>query len=216
VPKRFSAIALLAVLGLCPSTRGSAAQAQSDMLAALGASGPHAAVAASKAFDGVIGAWDFDCTIYPEDGGTYEFKGEWIFDWVLDGTAIQDVWMGYKDGRAPGVRHMGTSLRFFDRQLGEWRVLFIVPLGNKVIQLHGGESGGRIVLNGVDVDGSLLRWSFNDLRPESFVWRGEISHDGGKSWRVEQIMKLRRRQRVELRSSRRDCGCFDSGQGRRS
>lgn len=36
-------------------------------------------------------------------------------------------------------------------------------------------------------------WTFNDIQPDSFVWRGEISDDGGASYRLEQEMRCRRR-----------------------
>jgi hypothetical protein len=198
---RICVIAVLALANMAFSHEGCAepnttatGSRDSEMLAALGANGPRpGAAAGARAFDRVIGTWEFDCTIYAEDGSTNQFDGEWRFDWILDGAAIQDVWIGFQEGRAPGRRHMGTSLRFFDPKLGQWRVLFIVPLSGKIIQLQGGESGDRIVLNGVDVDGARLRWTFNDLEANSFLWRGEISHDGGKSWHSEQIMKLRRK-----------------------
>jgi hypothetical protein len=48
------------------------------------------------------------------------------------------------------------------------------------------------VLLGTDVDGSALRWSFNDIKSDSLYWKGEISSDGGKTWRVEQEMHLTR------------------------
>jgi hypothetical protein len=46
---------------------------------------------------------------------------------------------------------------------------------------------------GDDVDGSKLRWSFNHIKVGSFLWRGETSADGGKTWRIEQEMRLNRR-----------------------
>jgi len=169
----------------------------SEMLSALAANGPRPTDAAgSRTFDRVIGDWEFDCTIYPDEGKSYDFDGEWKFDWILDGAAIQDVWIGYQEGRSPGQRHMGTTLRFFDPQVGQWRVIFIVPRSGKIIQLQGGAQDDRIVLNGVDVTGAGLRWSFNDIKPDSFLWRGETSYDGGKTWRTEQIMKLRRKRAV--------------------
>src|SRR5262245_503481 len=177
-------------------TDGSPApRAQSDMLTALSASGPRASTdAQARIFDPIIGDWDFDCTIYPDKGDSYDFAGEWKFDWILDGAAIQDVWIGYKEGRAPGQRHMGTTLRFYDPKIDQWQVMFIVPISGKIIQLKGGAQGDRIVLDGIDVTGAALRWSFNDIKPDSFLWRGETSYDGGKSWRTEQIMKLRRKR----------------------
>jgi hypothetical protein len=165
------------------------------MLTSLSANGPRESTEAqARIFDRIIGDWDFDCTIYPDKGSSYDFAGEWRFDWILDGAAIQDVWIGYKEGRAPGQRHMGTTLRFYDPKIDQWQVLFIVPSSSKIIQLKGGAQDDRIVLDGVDVSGALLRWSFNDLKTDSFLWRGETSSDGGKSWRTEQIMKLRRKR----------------------
>jgi len=41
------------------------------------------------------------------------------------------------------------------------------------------------VLTGRDEAGSMLRWSFNDIKTDSFVWRGEISSDDGKTWKVQ-------------------------------
>lgn len=192
-----ASLSLAARSGAEPDARASDILS-SEMLSALGTSGPRSANATgSHTFDRVIGDWEFDCTIYPDDGKSYQFDGEWKFDWILDGTAIQDVWMGYKEGRTPGQRHMGTTLRFFDPKIGQWHVIFIVPRSGKVIRLQGGEQGERIVLNGVDVSGAVLRWSFNDIEPDSFLWRGETSHDGGKTWRTEQIMKLRRKRPME-------------------
>jgi hypothetical protein len=37
-----------------------------------------------------------------------------------------------------------------------------------------------------------LRWSFNDITPDAFVWRGEHSTDGGASFRLVEEMRLRR------------------------
>ena len=47
--------------------------------------------------------------------------------------------------------------------------------------VNGGEENGRIVLSGRDEDGAILRWSFNDIKADSFVWRGEISKDESKT-----------------------------------
>jgi hypothetical protein len=169
---------------------------RTGMIGALRAAGPHPSLGSNaQLFDHFVGTWDFDCVYYAADGTVARFPGEWIFGWVLDGRALQDVWIGYQSSRQPGERGIGTTLRFYDAKAGLWHVIFVVPgpSKEKVLTLQGGAEGDRIVLKGDDADGSLLRWSFNEIRENSFLWRGETSADGGKTWRTEQLMYLKRR-----------------------
>ena len=101
---------------------------------------------------------------------------------------MQDVLI---EGDAQARR--GTTVRFYDAKFKEWRIVWIPPLSGNVITLKGGAVGDCIVLLGRDVNGMMLRWSFNDIQADSFLWRGESSSDEGKTWRTEQVMRLRRR-----------------------
>jgi hypothetical protein len=40
-----------------------------------------------------IGDWDADIATYTPDGVRHHGQGEIHFDWILEGRAIQDVWM---------------------------------------------------------------------------------------------------------------------------
>ncbi len=171
----------------------------SEMIKALPAPGPHPSLESqARLFDRFVGTWDFDCTLWAADGSVTRFPGEWIFGWVLDGRAMQDVWIGHLKSRRPGERGVGTSVRFYDAQAGLWRVVWVAPRSGNVLTLKGGAQGERIVLEGPDRDGSALRWSFNEIQADSFLWRGETSADGGQTWRVEQEMRLRRREAVTV------------------
>jgi len=105
---------------------------------------------------------------------------------------MQDVWIGYPK-RPDDERSIGTTLRFFDSKTGVWRVIFVAPAYGIITTLEGGAEGDRIVLRGKDGDGASLRWSFSDIRDDSFTWRGEISQDGGKTWRLEEEHHMTRR-----------------------
>jgi hypothetical protein len=169
---------------------------RADMIGALQAASPHPSLGSNaRLFDRFVGTWDFDCVFWAADGAVTRFPGEWIFGWILDGRAIQDVWIGHPEGARPGERDMGTTLRFYDAETEQWRVMFVVPgpTSAKILILRGVAEGDRIVLTGDDIDGSLLRWSFNEIQANSFLWRGETSADRGKTWRIEQEMRLRRR-----------------------
>ncbi len=115
-----------------------------------------------------------------------------MFGWVLDGHAIQDLWIGYPTDNQK-ERTIGTTIRFFDTALKQWRVVFVNPKANYVVSAQGGREGDNIVLRGVDSDGLPLRWTFSEIKPDSFHWQGEKSRDGGKTWKVEEDHHMKRR-----------------------
>jgi hypothetical protein len=172
----------------------SASDSSAAMISALQASGPHANLAAqAQIFDRFVGSWDLDCVFYGADGKVTRFSGQWIFGWVLDGHVLQDVLI---ESRGQERRSMGSTIRFYDAKSEQWRIVWIPPLSGNVIALKGGAVGDRIVLEGPDVDGARLRWSFNDIHADSFLWQGATSADGGRTWRVEQEMRLKRRNPI--------------------
>jgi hypothetical protein len=150
---------------------------------------------AAGTFDRLVGSWDMDCVFTAEDGAQTTIAGEWHFGWILGGHVVQDVLYFYPKGQRPqraADLRGGTTVRLFDPKAQQWLVSWFAALRGEVIHLKGGVEGDRIVLRGLDVDGSSLRWSFNDIQPDRFRWLGETSADGGKHWRVEQEMHLRR------------------------
>jgi hypothetical protein len=165
-----------------------------EMIAALGAPGPHPSLGPeARAFDRFVGTWDGDYSFHAEDGSVRHSPGEVLFGWIIDGRAMQDIWIGYPK-EPKGERTIGTSVRYFDGKAGTWRVVWMAPaLG--MVTLQGGVEGDRIVLKGRDVDGGELRWSFNDIKDDAFTWRGEKSSDGGKTWRLEEEHRMKRRPR---------------------
>jgi len=169
------------------------ADRRKQMIAVLSASGPHASLGQqARVWDRFVGTWDCDFGFYGEDGSVRRLPGELEFGWVLDGRAIQDLWITYpKPGEKE--RGIGTSIRFFDDRARTWRVLFVNPKYGAVLSVQGGVEGDRIVLRGQDTEGGQLRWSFNDIKDDSFTWRGEKSRDEGKTWRLEEEHHMRRR-----------------------
>ncbi len=164
-----------------------------QMVAVLSAAGPHASLGdQARVWDRLVGTWDCDFAFYLEDGSVRHSPGELEFGWVLDGRALQDLWITYpKPGETE--RGIGTSIRFFDDKSRSWRVVFVSPKHGAVLTVQGGVEGDRIVLMGQDADGGQLRWSFNEIKADSFTWRGEKSRDGGKTWRLEEEHHMKRR-----------------------
>jgi hypothetical protein len=163
------------------------------MVSVLAASSPHPSLGDhAQVWDRFVGAWDCDFGFYLDDGSVRRSAGELDFGWVIDGRALQDIWISYpSDGTKE--RNIGTSIRFFDDKSKTWRVVFVSPAYGALLTVQGGLEGNRIVLRGTDDEGSALRWSFNDIQADSFVWRGEKSRDGGKTWRLEEEHRMKRR-----------------------
>ncbi len=172
----------------------SGSDSRRDLSAILPAPTPHPSLGAdARLFDRFVGTWDSEHLIYGADGTTTRLRGEAIFGWIIDGRALQDVWITYPDKGPSSDRSIGTSIRCFDPRSALWRVVWVHPSTGVLISLTGGAAGDRIVLHGTPGDGSELRWSFNDIRPDSFVWRGEVSRDGGKTWQLRNEQRMRRR-----------------------
>jgi hypothetical protein len=137
-----------------------------------------------------IGSWDLDVRQFAEDGTERRRKGEWHFGWVLEGRAIQDVWIAPPRGplragdAAANVNSYGTTLRIYDTQLDAWRIQWSDPVSRSFLQMIGRAEGADIVQLGTAIDGRLIRWRFLEIEPNSFLWRGETSSDQGASWRV--------------------------------
>jgi hypothetical protein len=133
----------------------------------------------------LIGRWEMDAVIHRDDGTTHSGRGEIHFGWVLEGRAIQDVWI------LPGVFH-GTTLRIYDPGLDAWHILWSDPLRQFYTRQVGRKRGDDIVQEGKDDAGTAVRWSFTAIKPDSFCWLGERSPDGGTTWRVQAEFLARR------------------------
>jgi hypothetical protein len=156
---------------------------------------------AGDAMGWLIGGWSADVRDFDKNGKVRTGAGEWWFSWVLEGRAIQDVWIvppraqrSDASGKmtrpgAPSDRY-GTTVRWFDRQSGQWRIVWVNPVSGAMNLLAGRREGDRIVLEG-EQEGHRIRWSFNDIRTNSFVWRGESRESDG-SWRLEAEFRLKR------------------------
>lgn len=164
-----------------------------EMIRTLEALGPSPALGdQAKVFGRFVGTWDVDYGEIGADGKVTHFPGELIVGWVMDGHALQDLFIAYPSA-AGKERTMGTTLRFVDSKSGKWHVVYIEPPSNTIFELTGGQEGDRIVLYGKDKDGTLARWSFNEIKDDSFTWRDEMSHDRGKTWRLTEEHHMKRR-----------------------
>ena len=147
----------------------------------------------------IVGRWDMEVTALMEDGTTQEGRGEIHAGWVLQGRAIQDVWMiprlaERKSGMAqlPGTGNWyGTTLRIYDPNIDAWRISWNDPATDFFTQQIGRARNNDIVQEGQDPRGGTMRWTFYEIQSDSFRWMAERAPDE-KSWRREVDIWARR------------------------
>jgi hypothetical protein len=153
---------------------------------ALHADGPAADRAGKMQLYGwLIGNWEMDATVHADDGTTHKGQGQIHFAWVLEGRAIQDVWI------LPGVFY-GFTLRVYDPGLDAWHILWSDPVRQYYTRQLGRARGRDIVQEGRNDAGDQIRWSFTDITANSFRWLGERSLDAGATWQLQAEFLARR------------------------
>jgi len=148
-----------------------------------------------------IGRWDMDVVAFEESGAEHRSQGEIWFGWALEGRAIQDVWMIPPCAQ----RHLasttampvtgnwyGTTLRVYDPGIDAWHIFWIDPATQFYSRQLGRPRGLDIVQEGTLESGAKTRWSFTEIKENSFRWLGEVSTDSGATWRRQVDIRARR------------------------
>jgi hypothetical protein len=169
----------------------------SAALEGLLAFGPHPDEASNlQLFGQFVGDWDADWTGYqPERGVSQTGKGEIHFAWVLDGRAIQDVWIFPTRAelrRGLPMDEWGSTLRFYDPSLGTWKISFQSPVNRVVRTMTARPVGDEIWIEGPNLKGQPLRWIFSQITSHSFHWSNFVSEDGEQTWRLQEELEAHR------------------------
>jgi hypothetical protein len=176
----------------------------SDFPAVLHADGPDPERAvALKLYGRFVGDWDAEIIAHGADGSSHRTEGEIHFGWVLQGRAIQDVWMIPRlADRAAAPQFpiagnwYGTTLRVYDPSIDAWRIFWIDPARSVFRQQIGRPCGEDIVQEGTTESGELTRWSFTAITETSFHWLGEAKPVGAGEWTRVVDVKAKRPPRA--------------------
>ena len=160
-----------------------AADPSPDMIRELRASGPHPSLGVPTAALGrLVGGWDVEYAFFSKDGKTTRETGRYLAGWVMDGRAVQDVWM-VNASKTRKEQEIYTSVFYPNTKSGAWDASWLDPEHAILANFTGDVAGdNRIVMETHDFGGNIDRWSFNDIGPDSLVFHDDISSDGGKTW----------------------------------
>jgi hypothetical protein len=146
----------------------------------------------------LIGSWEFDVLQHRAvDVSAQGLKGEVHFGWVLEGRAVQDVWIvprrSERTTETAKTHNMyGTTLRIWDAEIQAWRIRWINPVSCHFDEQIGRRIGTDIVQVGARADGTPTRWRYTEITPDSFHWIGESLGPDGQTWVLEAEFRAKR------------------------
>src|SRR4030095_12667843 len=170
----------LVASGLLSTGSAPAADPPLDLVAALEAPSPNPSLGdQAQVLGRMVGTWEVEYTDFAKDGKATHRAGEFIVSWVMDGRAVQDLWIVDPSGKRKD-REVYSTLHYFDAKSRTWHAIFVDPEHGSIARVTGGPQGSdRFVIETADLGNQTNRWSFNDIRADSFVYRDEASSDGG-------------------------------------
>lgn len=146
-----------------------------------------------------VGDWSTETRAFGPDGSVDVTKWDVRFRWILEGRAIQDLWITPPrcGGRAPSWHEPGnrysTTLRTYDPAQDAWHIVWVNPPNGIVLRQLGRKVGCDIVQVGEPkASGEWMRWVYRDITSTTFRWCNERSMDGGVTWELTQEMRARR------------------------
>jgi hypothetical protein len=167
-------------------------------LAALSHAGrSHEIAEADDLYGWLAGSWDLEIRNYWGDISKLSLKAEAHFSWVLEGRAMQDVWIiPHPEQRGklpnPALFSYGTTLRVWDPKQRAWQVTWINPVTGTHVHLVGRRSGKDIVQVGTNQERTPIRWSFLEITKDTFRWTGETLDPDGKTWLLHGDFRAKR------------------------
>lgn len=142
-------------------------------------------------YDALVGTWEFRFQSRRADGAYWPtFTGHWIFEKLAGGGIIDDRWRP-DDPKTPMAQSLHTY-RTFDPERKVWQMYGSNATGGPVEPGYTwSDSTSRYAIQWNR--GVLSRIRYLAIAPDRFLWRSDISRDGGKTWLLDAgIMEAKR------------------------
>ena len=140
-------------------------------------------------FSFLIGKWEGKGRTKLESGKFAEYDVTWIGRYIFDGTAIADELHGPMPDGSP---YLGISLRQYDADRKTWIIEYL-NVTHSFLRRQVNRSSGSVSVSGRNVTvtsespGVVVREHYQVQDDNAFVYRLDVSNDGGRSWNEGQV-----------------------------
>lgn len=147
----------------------------------------------------------FGDTVSPNcTGDKFRQLDFWVGDWDLSwqgNTGVNHIKKSFEScvieenfGGRPGQHLMGHSVSMYDAPSGQWKQTWVDNEGSYIALTGGPQADGTFVLaTQPGPKGGRSRMVFENIKPDSFVWRWQSSTDG-QSWKDQWVIDYARRK----------------------
>lgn len=126
-------------------------------------------------FGKLIGEWSFDMLANPDTEQEHHVNGEWVFRRVLEGMAVQDIFICPARGQRPNGGEYGTTIRYYNKNSRSWDISYSCAEGTA--RLEAKKEGNKIVLT--EITEKRLKWTFSEITENTFRWTStELTENG--------------------------------------
>jgi len=155
------------------------------------------APAATEHWGKLVGNWDIVFESIDSQGNVQSsFEGEWNWFYVLNGFAIQDVFIlpPRKKAEDPKAVFYGIGIRIYNERLNKWESVW-VDTGNKKLEFREASSNEKeITLYQTNIEGQKIRINYVDMTKKSFEWKQEVYNEEDGKWIVTQLIHAKKRE----------------------
>lgn len=135
-----------------------------------------------------VGSWRCSGTFLDGEGNWQDAPGRprWVWHYILDGRAIQDVWLPDPESSPPGAAK-GTNLRVYNAEKDEWDMVWTTETLEGFQRFSARMVDGHIVMHGDIPAGARpahkARITFHNISSGHFDWQYEASAlNDGQQW----------------------------------
>ena len=148
-------------------------------------------------FGQFVGEWDFDWIENYDTSEERHIPGEWIFSWVLEGTAIQDVFIcpsrNERLTRTYPDAEYGTTIRIFNPKSQAWDIFY--GCTGEATRLEARKEADTIVLT--EITSKTMKWIFSEIKQDSFCWSRVHWNENTSTWKANAKLYATRRYTSE-------------------
>ena len=143
----------------------------------------------------LVGHWDIIFESIDAAGNVQRsFEGEWNWFYILNGFAIQDVFIlpPRKKAEDPKTIFYGVGIRIYNEEVNKWESVWVDTSNKKLEFREASSNDNEIILYQTNNEGEKIRITYFDMEEKSFEWKQEVFSANKNSWIATQLIHAKK------------------------